>query len=68
MHIGRDACEGQKVSNSPELEIQVVVGCLMWILGIKFRYCVVFVYSQHMTNCSYHPRIFIISQERRSVL
>lgn len=36
-HVGRGACGGQKMSNSAELEIQVVVGGLMWILGTKFR-------------------------------
>lgn len=29
--MGRSACGSQKVSNSLDLEIQVVVGCLMWI-------------------------------------
>lgn len=33
-----DAFRGQKmaVSDSPELELQVIVSCLAWMLGSKF--------------------------------
>lgn len=31
------ACEGRRALDTLELELQEVVSCLMWVLGIKFR-------------------------------
>jgi hypothetical protein len=38
-HVHLGACQGQKMELEPwELELQVLVSCLIWVLGTEFSF------------------------------
>lgn len=48
MHISAGAPQGQRDQFSLELEVQKVVRCLVWMLGIELRS---YVRAIHIFNC-----------------